>query len=355
MQAVILVAGMGKRLKESTANDTKCIVKVNDVTLAERLLRQLDKKNLSRIVVVPGYESKKIIDYINSFGISTKVCFVENTIYDKTSDIYSFYLARDYLLKEDTLLFETDLIFEESVIGTLLNDDRQTLALIDKYESWMEGTCVKLSADDSITKFVHGKRFNFNDREKYLKTVNIYKFSREFSATHYVLFLGAHSQTLGNNKYYEQVLRVIAILENPIIKAKRLNGEKWYEIDDEADLDIAESIFADEDLQLQKIQSRYGAYLRYPKMLDFWYLVNPYFPPQKMFDEMQANFSTLFMQYPPSIKVNSLLVAKNFGEHKVQNMVLINTDNLSGNYIKKRKCDAAYRVDTPKQNQLCHR
>lgn len=55
MQAIIL-AGMGKRLKTLTENDAKCMVKVNGVTLIERMLRQLDAVHLSRIVMVIGYQ-----------------------------------------------------------------------------------------------------------------------------------------------------------------------------------------------------------------------------------------------------------------------------------------------------------
>ena len=42
MQGLILAAGMGKRLKELTQNNTKCMVKVNGVTLIDRMLHQLD-------------------------------------------------------------------------------------------------------------------------------------------------------------------------------------------------------------------------------------------------------------------------------------------------------------------------
>lgn len=317
MQAIILAAGMGKRLKELTQNNTKCMVKVNGITLIDRMLHQIEAQHLSRIVIVVGYEGQKLIDYITSLGIRTPITYVNNPVYDKTNNIYSLALAKDWLCKEDTLLFESDLIFEDSVLEALINDPRDTLALVDKYESWMDGTCVKLSDDDSIEAFVPGKKFKFNEIKDYYKTVNIYKFSKEFSNTHYVPFLDAYQAALGENEYYEQVLRVITMLDEPVIKAKRLDGQRWYEIDDIQDLDIAESIFTpDEDEKVRLLQGRYGGYWRYPKLLDFCYLVNPYFPPQKMRDEIKANFETLLTQYPSGMKVNSLLAAKNFGVHQ---------------------------------------
>ena len=314
MQAIILAAGMGKRLKDLTKNNTKCMVEVNGVTLIDRLLRQLDAYNLKRIVIVVGYEGKKLIDYVNGRGVKTPVIFVDNPVYYKTNNIYSLFLAKNYLCEEDTLLFESDLIVEDSVIKTLVDDPRETLALVDKYESWMDGTCVKLSETDDIVEFIPGKKFKFEEIKSYYKTVNIYKFSKHFSKTHYVPFLEAYSNAMGNNEYYEQVLKIITMLDDPEIKAKRLNGELWYEIDDIQDLDIASSIFLPDDGdKVKSIQSRFGGYWRYPKLIDFCYLVNPYFPPAKLLDEIKANFETLATQYPSGMRVNSLLAAKNFG------------------------------------------
>ena len=314
MQAIILAAGMGKRLKDLTANNTKCMVKVNGVTLIERMLNQLDKLNLERIVVVIGYEGRKLQEYISTLNISTKIEYVENEIYDKTNNIYSLALAKEYLLQADTLLLESDLIFEDDVLKLLIDDKRETLALVDKYESWMDGTVVKIGDDDSIQSFVPGKKFVFDDIPYYYKTVNIYKFSKHFSETHYVPFLDAYSKALGNNEYYEQVLRVITLLDDPEIMAKRLDGQLWYEIDDIQDLDIAESMFAKSDEEkTSRLQARYGGYWRYPKLLDFCYLVNPYYPPKKLIDEMKANFEKLLTQYPSGMYVNSLLASKNFG------------------------------------------
>ena len=317
MQAIILAAGMGKRLKDLTQNNTKCMVKVNGVSLIDRMLHQIDSHELNRIVIVVGYEGQKLIDYIGTLGIKTPITYVDNPIYDKTNNIYSLSLAKDYLAEDDTLLFESDIIFEDSVIDALLDDPRDTLALVDKYESWMDGTCVKLSKTDSIDSFVPGKKLKFLESSEYYKTVNIYKFSKDFSQNIYVPFLMAYQSALGENEYYEQVLRVITMLDDPKIKAKRLNGQRWYEIDDIQDLDIAESLFAkDEDERVKRMQERYGGYWRYPKLLDFCYLVNPYFPTDKMKEEIKSNFDILLTQYPSGMKVNSLLAAKNFGVHQ---------------------------------------
>lgn len=314
MQAVILAAGMGKRLKNLTRNNTKCMVEVNGVTLIERALRILDKKGLTKIVVVVGYEGKKLTEYIDSLNIGTPVHYIDNAVYHKTNNIYSLALAKDYLVSEDTMILESDLIFEEEVIDVLLQDERATLVLSDKFESWMDGTCMVLDDEDCICDFIPGKYLKFSEKEKYYKTVNIYKFSQHFSKNTYVPFLEAYETAMGNNEYYESVIKLIAMLDTKEIRAKRLDGQTWYEIDDIQDLDIASSLFAETDEKKYKaISQRYGGYWRYPKLLDFCYLVNPYYPPEKMTEEMKANFETLLTQYPSGMQVNSLIAAKNFG------------------------------------------
>ena len=314
MQAIILAAGMGKRLKELTDDNTKCMVKVNGVTMIERMLRQLDELKLSSIVIVVGYKGKELIDYIETLNVKTPIVYVSNEIYYKTNNIYSLYLARNYLLKEDTLLLESDLIFEDAVLERIVKDPYPSLALVAKYESWMDGTVVTIDEENNIRSFLGKKQFRFEDINNYYKTVNIYKFSREFSNSHYVPFLEAYSKALGDNEYYEQVLKVITLLEKPEIKASVLENEQWYEIDDIQDLDIAESIFTTSvDDKLKRFQNRYGGYWRYPSLIDFCYLVNPFYPSQKLLDEIKANFERLITEYPSGMGVNSLLVAKYFG------------------------------------------
>ena len=315
MQAVILAAGMGKRLKSLTENNTKCMIEVNGVSLIDRMLKQIEKQDsISRIIIVVGYKGEELKDYISSLDIKTPISYIENDIYDKTNNIYSLYLAKENLCEDDTLLLESDLIFEDSVLDSLLSDERETLALVDKYESWMDGTCVKIGKDDTIEEFVPNNKFKFDEIKDYYKTVNIYKFSKDFSKHYYVPFLEAYQKALGQNEYYEQVLKVLTMLDDRQIKAKKLDNQKWYEIDDVQDLDIAKSIFnPDEDKKVDLLQKRYGGYWRYPKMIDFCYLVNPYFPPQRLKDEIKANFEELLTKYPSGMHINSLLAAKNFG------------------------------------------
>lgn len=317
MQAIILAAGMGKRLGELTKNNTKCMVEVDGVRLIERALRILDRKNLNRIILVVGYQHENLMSFVNSLEIQTQIEFIINEVYDKTNNIFSLSLAKEQMTEDDTLLLESDLIFEERLIDMLLEDKRDSLALVDKFESWMDGTCIVVDQDNNITDFIPGKLLQYREKEQYYKTVNIYKFGADFSKNVYVPFLEAYAKVMGNNEYYEAVIKLILLLDKNTMKAKRLQGELWYEIDDIQDLDIAQTLFVEDDTKrYRSLMKRYGGYWRFPHLQDYCYLVNPYFPTRRMQEEMESNFDILMRQYPSGMGVNSLLAAKCFQLHE---------------------------------------
>lgn len=313
MQAIILAAGMGRRLGEFTQENTKCMVPVNGITLIDRTMDILARFSLKRIVLVIGYKGERLRKHVGELYQGIPVCYVTNPVYDKTNNIYSLYLAKNFLQEEDTLLLESDLIFDSAILDRMIKDPYPNLVAVAKYESWMDGTVVNVDESGKIQSFIPKDAFQFDKQDSYYKTLNVYKFKRDFLNQHYIPFLEAYSKALGNNSYYEEVLRIITLIDKVELKALPVNGEKWYEIDDVQDLDIAETLFATSNDLLDKYQKRYGGYWRFPKLLDFCYLVNPFFPPQKMIEEITTNFSKLLTEYPSGMFVNTLLAAKYFG------------------------------------------
>ncbi len=305
---------MGRRLGEYTHNNTKCMVEVNGVRLIDRTIVQLSKLNLERLIIVVGYEGRKLMDYIGDrYNDVLRIEYINNPIYDKTNNIYSLALAKKELCEDDTILLESDLIYEDKILEMIVNHPDPNIALVAKYETWMDGTMVRIDDDRNIVNFVPKQAFRYEDVDVYYKTVNIYKFSKEFSENEYVPFLDAYSKVMGNNEYYEQVLRVLTMLHTTSLKALPIGDEKWYEIDDVQDLDIASTLFSEKEVKYKEYHKRYGGFWRFPKLLDYCYLVNPFFPPKRMRDELKANFDTLLTEYPSGMHVNSLLAGKYFG------------------------------------------
>lgn len=308
---------MGKRLRSYTKNATKCMVPVNGKTLIEYTIEALIDNKIDRLVLVVGYKGQLLKDFISSkFNAQNlkgmKIEYIENPVYDSTNNIYSLYLACSEMAKDDTILLESDLIFKPSIIRELIESRDKDLAVVSPFEPWMDGTCTELDENNYITNILDKAHFNWDNTHSYFKTVNIYKFSKEFTTQYYIPFLEAYQKAFGKNEYYEQVLKVLSFLSASVLKGLVVNPDDWYEIDDPADLAVAEDKFKTGNEKLLSLQKRYGGYWRFPKLKDFCYLVNPYFPPQKLVDELKASFQTLLTEYPSGAFQLSLLGAKVF-------------------------------------------
>lgn len=342
MQGLILAAGVGRRIAPYNENATKSMIDIAGKTLIERALYALAKNNIQKTTLVVGYKSDVFIKFLkekfadsnykngnNNNNNNNNIINCENFVANKrlnnmqinfifnkdfaiTNNIYSLSLAEKVLCSDDTILLESDLIFTPKVISKIINNKAKNVVAVSKFESWMDGTCVLLNQHDYITTILDKNNFDFLQTQDYYKTVNVYKFSKEFSKNYYLPFLKAYQTAFGKNEYYEQVLKVISLLSNDILKAVKISSKSWYEIDNIADLQIAENRFANAENKLKITQQRYGGYWRFPQMIDFCYLVNPYFPPQKLVDEILLNSKILIASYPSGSSELSLLAARIF-------------------------------------------
>ncbi len=312
MQALILAAGMGKRLKKYTLNNTKCMVEVNGKKLIDRTITNLISSNIHKIIIVIGYEGQKLKNYLEKKYKNVEFLFIENQKYSETNNIYSLYLAKDELEKEDTILLESDIIFEQKILERLIKSENKNIALVAKYEQWMDGTVVTLDEEENINDFFEKQEFNYDNTKKYYKTANIYKLSKEFSKEYYNHFLEAYIKVFDKNDYYESVLKVVNRFENSTLKALDISDCKWYEIDDSQDLDIASVIFAEKKEIVKKYEERYGGYWRFNSIIDFCYLVNPYFPDKQYFDKIKYSLNDLLVSYPSGLSIQNRLAANMF-------------------------------------------
>ena len=303
MRALMLAAGMGKRLGKYTAGNTKCMLKIGDKTLIERACEALYQANIYDFTIVVGYKGDNLKKFLsecnNEIVKKMNITFLDNTIYDKTNNIYSLYLAKEELLKDDTILLESDLIYDYEIIKKIVDSKHSNVVAVAKYEYWMDGTVIKIGdTDNTISEFIEKKDFNFSEIDNYYKTVNIYKFSKEFSSKEFVPFLDAYIKAYGENEYYELVLKIIAHLSRSKLKALDVSNLKWYEIDDARDYDISSCMFSEGKEKLKNFQKRYGGYWRFRGLLDYCYLVNPYYPPKSMLDKINYMSRELITQYP---------------------------------------------------------
>lgn len=314
MQAIMLAAGKGSRLGKLTKNNTKCMLEVNGVSLLERAINALLKADINKLIMVVGYKMDNLKEYIKEKGLDKKIQieYIDNYDYNTTNNIYSLYMAKDYFDKDDTILLESDLIYEEDVIKNLVDCKDKNAALVAKYEQWMDGTVVTLDNKRNITQFIEKSNFNFNDIDKYYKTVNIYKFSKEYMMNYYLPFLESYIKAYGKNDYYELVLKVIAGLPKSGLKGIEIKEKVWYEIDDCQDYDISTLLFSTDEDKLKLYQKRFGGYWRFENLKDYCYLVNPYFPTDSMINKIKINFKNLLTNYPSTMSIQSNCISRFF-------------------------------------------
>lgn len=327
MQAIMLAAGKGSRLGKYTKNNTKCMLEVYGKTLLERAIDALLLAGIKDFIIVLGYKGENVKKYIREKELDKKIniIYVDNDVYDTTNNIYSLYLAKDYLIKDDTILLESDLIYDVSIVKKIVDSKYDSAAVIAKYEEWMDGTVVTLNDEGFINSFIERKNFEYKNADNYYKTVNIYKFSKEFSERFYLPFLESYIKAYGNNDYYELVLKVISGLKEVKLHGFKLTGEDWYEIDDAQDYDIVNAIFAPSTKEkLELFHKRFGGYWRFNGIKDYCYLVNPYFPTKQMIDKMKYFYNELLFNYPSGQKIEKICASRMFDNVNEDNILIGN-------------------------------
>lgn len=234
MQALLLAAGMGKRLGGSV---NKCLMKINGETLFQRMIKSLNKAGIDKLLVVTGYNAEVLEKELLEQSGSLNISFIRTNDFSVTNNIWSLFLAKDYLCSDDTILLESDLLYETDLITELVNLPYRNVAVVAKFAPWMDGTTVLLD-EQKIIQFVSKEQFVARNFDISYKTVNIYKFDKKFCEDIYVPFLHLSIEKFGRNAYYETVLGMITHLNPGILNAYICDG-KWYEIDTMEDYENA--------------------------------------------------------------------------------------------------------------------
>ena len=128
MDALILSAGMGKRLEKLTKNSPKTLLQINGTSMIKQIIEKLRKNNITNIVIILGYKAeaiKKELDNGKKFGV--KIDYLINKKYDKTENIYSVKIAEKRLLGKSFILLNSDVIFTNQVLNQLTLDIKFTI------------------------------------------------------------------------------------------------------------------------------------------------------------------------------------------------------------------------------------
>ena len=262
MQAIILAAGNGKRLFPLTNNIPKVMIDVCGETVIKRALNNLAELNkIYEVIIVIGYKYEKIKEHIGRSYKGMKITYVLNKDYASTNNIYSLWLAKNYV-KNDVILLEGDIIFEKELLMPLIDSNLSNLVLVAKYNKNITGTVITMNENTKkITSFIGSKNQKqkkdyFNDK---YKTVNIYLFKKDFLDKYFLPGLDNHISVHGKDDYYEVVLGTLTTLGVELYShsVKNIN---WYEIDDINDLEKASIMFSKNTVRTEcSTDQRFGS------------------------------------------------------------------------------------------------
>ncbi|MCB9603692.1 MAG: phosphocholine cytidylyltransferase family protein [Sandaracinus sp.] len=243
MDAVILAAGTGTRLRPLTDDRPKCMVSVLGKPMLEHALGQLEAAGIETTSLVTGYLSEVIEKtYGDRFG-KMALRYLPNPEYATTNNIVSLLLAKDAIVT-DTLLLEADLVYDDGMLAELASHPARNVALVDRFAPPMDGTVIVsadgTNADRMVLKVDQGPDFV---REGTWKTVNLYKLSGEDLRELVLPRIDAWVKSGRTQTYYEAVFAEL-VAEGRWPMAILPTGRfRWAEVDDVQDLAHAEKLF----------------------------------------------------------------------------------------------------------------
>jgi NDP-sugar pyrophosphorylase family protein len=243
-RAVILAAGLGSRLQPFTNTKPKPLVEVHGTPILHNALEILANAGVTETTIVVGYRKEAIIQSCGARLDGMRIIYAESDAYERTGSAYSLWLARDALLNGDALVLEGDVLFEREVLARLLSSSARDVAALAAFTDKMTGSAVTLSLGGLVEDFrMNQTAANLNGTPLY-KTMNLYRFSAE---TLRGLLVPALDRLIwrGDMKaYLEQILAHIVNERGLRLAAAECDDLRWFEIDSEEDLRIAEAIFA---------------------------------------------------------------------------------------------------------------
>lgn len=244
-KAVILIAGLGSRLQPLTLTHHKCMTEVNGIPILRNALSILEDEGIDEAILVVGYLADQIRETMGSCYGSMKITYVENIDYRTTNTSYSLLLGIDNADSYDALLvIEGDVFFEQSILHALMLETYPEVTVLERYNSILDGSFVTLGDDGFVKDWRHKslRPEGYTIEDKF-KTVNIHKFTRKFVDNKLRPHLVVERKNNNGTKPLEHAMLQIVSNNPKLIRGMVLSGQRWCEIDDQQDLNLAETIF----------------------------------------------------------------------------------------------------------------
>lgn len=239
MIAIILAAGTGTRLRPLTENIPKTLLKLNDVTILERLVKSFIENDVDEFIFVVGHNKEKVEEFSKNlaekYDINIKI--VVNEKYDTTNTSCSTYLASKDI-KDDFVLVNGDNVLDSEIIKKIVKSNYSSM-IIDNYKKLNEES-FKIKIKDDVIEDI-GKELIISESSGEFIGVSkvIISDLKEFNE----ILLDLIKEDPQN--YYDFAYKELS--KKTHLEFINTNGLKWTEIDDHDDWNHAQNLVCEFD------------------------------------------------------------------------------------------------------------
>ncbi|GIM44848.1 nucleotide sugar-1-phosphate transferase [Collibacillus ludicampi] len=241
MRLVILAAGIGSRLRPLTDHQPKCLIKVGDQSILERLLIQAEqlKGRFEEAVVITGYLHEQVEKFVEQWNRAHDllVRIVHNESYDRTNNGYSLWCAREFLI-DGFLLVDGDLLLDPQVLDRVSRSETSVLAVDMKSRIDEEAMKFVLDKNGHIVRLSKEIPLQEGDGES-LGLNHIVREDAQAIVEHLTKLVDAGIV----NDYYERAFQEY-LKEGWKLGVIDIGDLPWVEVDDQNDLKRAVEKFA---------------------------------------------------------------------------------------------------------------
>ncbi|MBV9615960.1 MAG: phosphocholine cytidylyltransferase family protein [Ktedonobacteraceae bacterium] len=234
MKAVILAAGQGTRIRAVHGERPKCLIEVDDTTILDHQLEALSIVGIKNVAIVVGYEKKQIIDHVTSRKPSNiqRIHFIENPAFAVTNNVYSLWLALEWLRGDSFIVLNADVIFDADVLNIAVRTSAPISMIVDPL--WRDETMKVIIYGDRVLEM--SKKIS---REQFSGTyIGITIFSKVMQARFFDKMRTVISSGRVNEFFNVAVQELVD--EGVHVGYTSTDGMAWAEIDDPMDLSFAQ-------------------------------------------------------------------------------------------------------------------
>lgn len=232
MKAIILAAGVGKRLWEVTQHHPKCLIKIGGETLLRRYLAALASVGVRQADIVVGYKQEMIRDAVAADSCGVRVNFLVNDQFHRGS-ISSLWIART-AFTDDAIVMDADVLFHREILRRLVQSPYGNALLMDDTVKQTGEECMVVVEGGrviALTKQMPSRYDYAGEGVGFLKV-------RQADAPHVVASLRTWVDREAWQMEYEDAL--IDFFRDVKVGHEKIGGLPWTEIDFPEDIVKAE-------------------------------------------------------------------------------------------------------------------